>query len=146
MKNLYAKLLKVQQEIKAIVKDEVNPHFKNTYFNINGLLAELKPILNANKLVVIQPIIVYEGKMALQTTVIDFESGEKMESYILLPENNNPQQIGSAITYYRRYALQSLFLLEAEDDDGNLASQKVENQDPRYAPRPITPKPLSTKF
>lgn len=36
----------------------------------------------------------------------------------------DPQKMGSAITYYRRYALQSLFLLRAEDDDANVASTK----------------------
>jgi hypothetical protein len=42
-----------------------------------------------------------------------------------LPEINDPQKLGSAITYYRRYTLQSLLALQAEDDDANLASNKV---------------------
>jgi len=41
-----------------------------------------------------------------------------------LPEAPDAQKYGSAITYFRRYALQSLFLLEAEDDDGNNAVKK----------------------
>ena len=35
-----------------------------------------------------------------------------------LPDLQDPQKMGSAITYYRRYALQSLFLLQTQDDDG----------------------------
>lgn len=136
MKNLYTKLLKIQQEVKAIAKDEMNPHFKNKYFNINGLLAELKPILNANGVIVMQPIANLDGKPVLNTWIIDAESGEELRTYLLLPENNNPQQMGSAITYFRRYALQALFLLEGEDDDGNTASV-VENPDKGFAPRPI---------
>jgi len=39
-----------------------------------------------------------------------------------LPMSGTPQQLGSAITYYRRYTLQSLLSLQAEDDDANAAS------------------------
>lgn len=136
MKNLYTKLQNIQKEVKAIAKEEINPHFKNKYFNINGLLAELKPILNANNIIVMQPIASLDGKPVLNTWIIDSESGEELRTYLLLPENNNPQQMGSAVTYYRRYALQSLFLLEAEDDDGNTAS--VESPDKSFAPRPVS--------
>ena len=55
-----------------------------------------------------------------------------------LPTNLNPQQIGSAITYFRRYTLASLLALEVEDDDGNDASKKpepkVEPQKPAEQP------------
>lgn len=143
MKNLYAKLLKVQQEVKAIAKEENNPFFKSKYFDINGLLGALKPILNANDIVVMQPVGALEGRPTLQTIIIDAESGEKMESSLLLPELSDPQKMGSAITYFRRYALQSLFLLEAIDDDANTASEK---EDPKYAPRPVVQKTVVTKF
>lgn len=123
MKNLYTKLLKIQQEIKAIKKDEQNPHFKNRYFDINGLLEELKPVLNANGVIVMQPLATVDGKSVLETLIIDVESGDQIKSFVQIPENNNPQQMGSAITYFRRYSLQSFFLLQAEDDDGNKASE-----------------------
>jgi hypothetical protein len=45
-----------------------------------------------------------------------------IESGVKLPEINDPQKLGSAITYFRRYTLQSLLSLQAEDDDGNMAS------------------------
>ncbi len=146
MKNLYAKLLKVQQEIKAVKKEENNPFFKSKYFDINGLLEALKPVLNANGLVVMQPLTIDNGKPAIMTIVADPESGEMTNAVALQPEYLDPQKMGSAITYLRRYSLQSLFLLQAEDDDGNIASQKVENPDKGFAPRPVTPKPLNTKF
>lgn len=137
MKNLYAKLLKVQQEIKAVKKEENNPFFKSKYFDINGLLEALKPVLNANGLVVMQPLSNVGVQPAILTVLIDPESGESFESYAVLPDVQDPQKMGSAITYLRRYSLQSLFLLQAEDDDGNIASQKVENPDKGFAPRPI---------
>ena len=57
-----------------------------------------------------------DGKNVLSTIIYD---GDKvvLSSSIYLPDNLDPQKIGSAITYYRRYSLQSLLLLEAEDDD-----------------------------
>ncbi len=143
MKNLYAKLLKVQQEVKAIAKEENNPFFKSKYFDINGLLGALKPILNANDIVVMQPLIAEGGRMYLQTIIADSENGEEIRSAIPLPEVADPQKMGSAITYFRRYALQSLFLLEAIDDDANTASEK---EDPKYAPRPVVQKQVVTKF
>lgn len=135
MKNLYAKLLKVQQEIKAVKKEENNPFFKSKYFDINGLLEALKPVLNANGLVVMQPLTTLDGKPAIRTIVADPESGETMYEVTTLPENLDPQKMGSAITYLRRYSLQSFFLLQAEDDDGNVASGNV---DKGFAPRPVT--------
>ena len=50
-------------------------------------------------------------------------------STITLPDLTDPQKMGSAITYYRRYSLQSLFLLQAEDDDGNKGAEKVIDYD-----------------
>jgi len=40
-----------------------------------------------------------------------------------LSDQTDPQKLGSEITYYRRYTLQSLLALQAEDDDGNKASR-----------------------
>lgn len=143
MKNLLAKLLKIQQEIKAIKKDETNPFFHSKYFDINGLLEELKPILNSNGVIVLQPLGILEGKTVLQTIVIDSDSGEKTECAMLLPELSDPQKMGSMITYFRRYSLQSLFLLQAEDDDGNKASGGKESPDKGFAPRPVEAKPVN---
>lgn len=123
MKNLYKKLLAIQKEVKGITKDSENPFFKSKYFDINGLLDELKPILNKHGVVVMQPLTHVNGTLALETIVVDEESGEETKSICLLPENPDPQKMGSAITYFRRYSLQSLFLLQAEDDDGNVASE-----------------------
>ena len=55
--------------------------------------------------------------------ILDLEGGF-VESSLELPANLDAQKIGSAITYYRRYTLQSLLGLQAEDDDGNGAISK----------------------
>lgn len=121
---MYEKLLAVQKEIGAISKDSENPFFKSKYFDINALLAQVKPILNKHGIVLLQGINAVEGKNGLNTVLVDSDSKEKLEFNCLLPEVSDPQKMGSAITYYRRYALQSLLALEAEDDDGNTASNR----------------------
>lgn len=125
---LYEKLLEVQKEIKPIVKDSINPHFKNKFFNINTLLEEVKPILNKHKLLLSQPLTHVDGKPAIGTTITDTESKESVRDVITLPECADAQKYGSAITYFRRYALQSLLALEAEDDDGE-GSKNIKKAD-----------------
>ena len=128
------KILKIQSEIGALSKTETNPFFKSKYFDINSLIAQLMPLLEKYGLTVIQPLSVIgfikgEGmsiestKGALRTIVYDGDK-EIVNQAIPLPDVQDPQKMGSAITYYRRYALQSLFLLQAEDDDANHASAK----------------------
>ena len=117
--SIYAKLLAVQREIGAIPKDKTNPHFKNRYFDINTLLDVVKPILNKHGLVLLQPIMV----SSIATIIVDAESSERVENIAQLPPTPDAQKMGSAITYLRRYSLQSLLALEAEDDDGQSASQ-----------------------
>ena len=107
------KLLEFQKKIGIIKKDSKNPHFKNTYASLTQILSEVKPLLTECGLILIQPISL-EG---VGTTIIDFETGEKIETVISLPTNLSPQQLGSAITYFRRYTLASLLSLEIDDDD-----------------------------
>lgn len=114
-----ARLMAAQMDIQTIVKDKVNPHFKKNYADINTMLAEVKPALHKHGLFIIQPI--EEGQVITQ--IVDAETGNVLcESALTLSGQGNPQQRGSEITYYRRYTLQSLLSLEAEDDDANAAS------------------------
>ena len=129
---LREKLFAIQNEIRALVKTQENPFFKSKYFDINQVITQLKPLLKKNKLVVLQPLSQINGTLALETWVLDVEGkdGDDLKVITLLPEGLDAQKSGSAITYFRRYALQSLFLLEAEDDDAedddaNVASAKV---------------------
>lgn len=123
MKELYKKIAKVQHEIGVLEKKKENPFFNSKYFDINQLLEELKPLLKEHGLVVVQQLSNREGRPALETLVIDEETGEQTGAMVTIPDIQDPQKIGSAITYYRRYALQSFFLLQSEDDDANTASK-----------------------
>lgn len=126
------KLLQFQQRVEAIKKDAKNPFFKSNYFDINSLLKEIKPILNDLELVLIQPLTTINDRPALRTILLDGDK-ELVNDLIILPDLTDPQKMGSAITYYRRYSIQSLLLLQAEDDDGNKASynERKENVIPK---------------
>jgi hypothetical protein len=118
------KLHNAKQSIKKVAKNAKNPHFKNNYADINALIEEVEPILLENRLLLLQPI--EDGYV--YSRIVDIDSGEICESCMKLPEIQDPQKIGSAVTYYRRYTLQSLLSLQAVDDDANLSSEAVKSQ------------------
>lgn len=118
------KISELKKETGKMSKDSTNPFFKSKYFDVNQLLEHLEPIAEAKGLLILQPIV--NGEVYSQ--IIDIESGDKIESSIQLTQFNDPQKTGSAITYYRRYSLQSLLGLQAEDDDANKASGNAENK------------------
>jgi hypothetical protein len=121
---IYKKIFKAKQEIGKIFKDSKNPFFKKSYLSLNGLIDSIEHVFVDNGLLLLQPI----EKGFVKTIIIDLEGKEGMDSVtseMQLPSIQDPQKIGSAITYYRRYTLQSLLSLKAEDDDGNLASNPI---------------------
>jgi hypothetical protein len=117
--SIYTKLHQAKQEIGKVAKNSKNPHFKNTYADLNSLIDAVEPILLEKNMLLLQPL--QGGKVI--TMIFDVESGESIQSDIDLPQITDPQKLGSAITYFRRYTLQSLLSLQAVDDDGHLASQ-----------------------
>ena len=138
-KTILQKLFDAQQEIGRVVKNAKNPHFNKTYADINAIVDAVEPILNKNGLMLIQPI--EEG--VVKTKIVNVESGETIESSMPLSMNGTPQAMGSQITYYRRYTLQSLLCLQVEDDDANQASTPPKAT-PQAKPQP-TPQPKVAK-
>ena len=116
--NINQKLFDLQQEIGTISKDANNPFYKSKYFDINSLIKQLQPLLKKHRLLLLQPI---EEDMVISKLICIDGSGGVI-SGLKLPEINDPQKLGSCITYYRRYTLSSLLGLQAEDDDANAAS------------------------
>jgi hypothetical protein len=120
------KLHNAKQSIKKVAKNAKNPHFKNNYADINALIDEVEPVLLENNLLLLQPI---EDGFVF-SRIVDIDSGEIVESCMKLPEILDPQKIGSACTYFRRYTLVGLLCLQAIDDDSNLATEAVKTQKP----------------
>lgn len=128
MKNVYKSLAKFHEIMGNIAKDKDNPYFKSKYAPLESILPAIKGPLKEAGLVFFQaPTWLGEGQPALGTTLIDIESGEKIETIVpLILAKQDPQGVGSAITYMRRYSLVAMLGLNCdEDDDGNAASAKV---------------------
>jgi len=123
MKQIATALLKAQMKMGDAKKDSSNPFFKSKYADLNAIREACMPALNENGIVVLQPTVHIEGKNFVKTLLLH-ESGETIEclTEIIYNKQNDAQAQGSGITYARRYGLQSLVNVGAEDDDGNKAS------------------------
>ncbi len=125
-------LLKAQQAMGGAKKDAQNPFFHSSYADLGAVMEACKDALNENGIFVLQPISAYQGESQAVETYLIHESGEFFSSKMkITPKNeNNAQDVGSAVTYARRYALQSFLFIPAEDDDGNHASGKTTPKEP----------------
>jgi hypothetical protein len=132
-------LLQAQREIRFAAKDAKNPHFKNTYADLPAVIDAVKGPLNDAGIIFIQtPAPSDDGKLHLTTRLIH-ESGEWIESTAVTPlQKADPQGVGSAITYMRRYSLAAITGLYQDDDDGNAASG-VGQQQRTQAPQAMKP-------
>jgi len=135
-KTLQTQLLEFQKKVNVIKKDSKNPHFKNTYASLTQIISEVKPLLSECGIVLTQPLI--NGNVS---TFLTYGS-EVLESSLPLPVGLQPQPLGSAITYFRRYTLASLLALEIDDDDANEATKK---EQPKFQATTTELPPLSDK-
>ena len=121
--------IEAQKEMGNATKDSLNPFFKSKYADLNSIREACLPALNKHGIAVLQPIVQVEGKNYVKTLLLH-ESGESMEclTEIIFAKQNDAQAQGSGITYARRYGLQSLVNVGAEDDDGNKASEAPKQQ------------------
>ena len=118
-RSLFQRLFDAQEKIGVLSKDKNNPFYNHKYTDINSIIEMLKPIMRDEGLLLLQPLTNVDGRPAI-TTRIQYKD-EVFETTITLPDLDNPQKFGSAVTYYRRYMIQSLLFIQAEDDDGNSA-------------------------
>lgn len=123
--SVYEALLEIQEAgIEGVTKDAKNPHFKNTYIQLGTLLDRVVPELTKRGILLTQTPSAAGPNPALTTSLLHVPSGTEIKGTVpLMLERDNPQGLGSAITYARRYALMSMLCLVAdEDDDGQAAS------------------------
>lgn len=132
-------LIAFQQEVQDPRKDESNPFFKSKYVTLDNLINSVRPVLSKHNLAFLQ-IPSNNGDFITIKTILMHSSGEYIEAdeLRLHPVKNDPQGMGSAITYGRRYALQSILgIAWEEDDDGNAASlpQNKQQNTPQNKPK-----------
>lgn len=125
LNELAAALSKAQSEFAPIKKENSNPFFKSKYADLSTVIEAVSKTLGKHGLSFTQLPSFLDGKVIV-TTVLMHSSGQWMSSELAMPlAKSDAQGVGSAITYARRYALQSALGVAAEDDDdGNAAVSK----------------------
>lgn len=114
-------LCKAQAAMGGAVKGADNPFFKSKYADLGSVVKALKVPFSENGLSYVQFPFSSDGGIGV-TTRLMHTSGQWLESEFTLPmKKADPQQAGSAITYARRYALQSIAGIPTADDDGEAA-------------------------
>jgi hypothetical protein len=115
IKNIAGALVKFQASVSKVAKEANNPFFKSKYASLANILDTIQKPLSECGLAISQ----FPDANALTTIILHADSGEWMESSYVMPvaKQNDPQAMGSAMTYARRYALGSILNLNIDDDD-----------------------------
>jgi len=118
---LAAALAQAQGMMGNAVMNRINPHFKSKYADLAAIFDASRKPLSANGLAIVQTI----ENGVLHTRLLH-TSGQWIASEHPLPMSGRPQEIGSALTYARRYSLSALIGIAAdEDDDANAAEKRA---------------------
>lgn len=115
-------LAKAQGEITGALKDSANPFFKSKYADLASCWDACREPLSKNGLAIVQSPETGADGLTL-TTLLTHSTGQWIKNtFRMLPKDDTPQGVGSALTYARRYALTALIGIAQVDDDGNAAS------------------------
>lgn len=127
---LFSALSKAQSKIKGAVKDAKNPYFKSNYATLHECWNAIREPLSENGLTIIQTIEEENGKLYLRS-VLGHSSGQFISSLMpILMAKADPQALGSATSYSRRYSLCALIGLSQMDDDGESAMTHYRQKPP----------------
>lgn len=123
--SIYQRLISFQGELPAITKEGQNPHFRSKYATLEAIQQAIQPLLKKYGLGYMFTTV--EG--GLNCTVFDVDNNSIDFIY---PVNlvGKPQDVGSAISYAKRYALTAVLglIVGGEDDDGNKANDTQETK------------------
>lgn len=120
-KTLVQALAAFQADLPSVTLDGDNPHFKSKFATLANTTNIVLPKLAEHGFAFSTGSFVDNGMLIIDAHLMH-ESGESRSMQFPITETN-PQKIGSAVTYFRRYALAALTGVVADaDDDGNTAS------------------------
>ena len=128
MNELAKALVKAQAAMNHAAKDSKNPHFKSAYSSLASVIDAVRPALSGNGLAFVQMLHTsethpsFENGVAVETILIH-ESGERLScGTLFIPASKQDAQgFGSALSYAKRYSLQSALGIASADDDGEAA-------------------------
>lgn len=126
-------LATAQGELENANKNSSNLHFKSRYADLAEILNTVRPVFSKHGLAIVQ-MPSFEGGLASVETLLTYTNGEWISSVCSAPvQKSDPQGVGSAITYLRRYSLAAFAGIAQEDDDANGASRPDQAAPPRQA-------------
>lgn len=111
-----------QPKLRAAIKDSANPFFKSKYADLQNVWTACKEAIHGCGLSVVQMPTHIDGEPALETVLMHTSGQWISGTYPLSPTKKDPQGVGAAITYARRYALAAVVgVVYDDDDDGETA-------------------------
>lgn len=123
-------LAAAQGQMTGAAKSSQNPFFRSKYADLASCWDACRDALSKNELAVIQTPEANPDIVIVMTTLVH-SSGEWIRGRLSMkPTKSDPQGMGSALTYARRYALAAMVGLAQVDDDGNAASEPNEGLKP----------------
>lgn len=127
-----------QAELINPPKNKVNPHFKSAYVDLADGLDAVRKTFAKHSLSFIQGTSVSDGIIVMNTRILH-KSGQWIESEYPVSGFSKPQEMGSAMTYARRYSLFAMVGIAGEDDDdGNAAQAAPEAAQPAAVKKPAS--------
>jgi hypothetical protein len=121
-------LVEFNKELSRIEKDANNPFFKNSYATLDTILDTVRPILARHGISILQ-MPSGNGELIEMRTILLHTSGEFIESPVVAMKavKNDPQSLGSTITYAKRYSISAMLGISTgdKDDDGNSGSHSA---------------------
>lgn len=130
-------LIKIQPQLKPAIKDKANPFLKSKYADLSGVWDSCRDLLKESGLAVVQVCGIGDNGSYLET-ILMHESGQWISGkYPLKPvKDDDPQAMGSAMTYARRYNLAAILGIVTDDDDAEGAMGRQTESKPKTATRP----------
>ncbi|WP_428558958.1 MAG: ERF family protein [Solidesulfovibrio sp. DCME] len=130
-------LINVQRTIQPAIKDATNPFVQNRYATLNSVMESCREALLSNSIWMTQfPVPAEPGYLGLVTKLTHAESGQWQSSLAVVPlPKADPQGMGSAMTYARRYSLSAMLGIVMDDDDGEHAKISPKTADPSKRPQ-----------
>lgn len=132
--NIYQALMQAQKDMGPLLKNATNPAFRSKYADLGSVIETITKPLHDNGLVFFQSLQPgMDSEHPILETHIRLAGGQTTDyicsiAPIVSKDPNDPQKMGAAITYMRRYSLMALLGLAPEDDDGNSASVSAPNK------------------
>lgn len=132
---LMAALAKAQGEMSPAFKDSTNPHFKSRYADLASVWDACRSPLSKHGLAVCQTV-QSEGDKQVLVTTLAHSSGQWIKSHMILPiQRPGAQELGSCLSYCRRYGLAAMVGVYQDDDDAEEAQKPYRK--PQRAPEPM---------